>query len=150
MKEIFKQVESKMKHAVDHFHDELKRLRTGRASLAMLDPVVVDYYGTPTPLTAVANLSVADANLIVAQPWDPSQIPAIQRGITQANLGLNPSSDGKVVRVPIPPLTEDRRKALVKQAHELAENARNSVRLVRREGNELLKAQEKKHVISQD
>ena len=148
--EIFKQVESKMKHAVDHFHDELKRLRTGRASISMLDPVVVDYYGTPTPLTAVANLSVADANLLVAQPWDTSQIPAIQRGITQANLGLNPSSDGKVVRIPIPPLTEDRRKALVKQAHELAENARNSVRLVRREGNESLKAKEKKHEISQD
>jgi len=150
MKEVFKQLESKMKHAVDHFHDELKRLRTGRASLTMLDPVVVDYYGTPTPLNQVANLSVADANLIVAQPWDPSQIPAIQRGITQANLGLNPSSDGKIVRVPIPPLTEDRRKQLVKQAHELAENARNAVRLVRREGNDQLKAKEKKHEISQD
>jgi|SRR4051794_11094560 len=150
MKEVFQQIESKMKHAVDHFHDELKRLRTGRASLAMLDPVVVDYYGTPTPLNQVANLSVADANLIVAQPWDASQIPAIQRGITQANLGLNPSSDGKLVRVPIPPLTEDRRKQLVKQAHEVAENARNAVRLIRREGNEQLKAKEKKHEISQD
>jgi ribosome recycling factor len=150
MKEVFKQVEGKMKHAVDHFHDELKRLRTGRASIAMLDPVVVDYYGTPTPLTAVANLSVADANLIVAQPWDHSQIPAIQRGITQANLGLNPSSDGKVVRIPIPPLNEERRKELVKKAHEIAEHARNGVRLVRREGNEALKAKEKKHEISQD
>jgi ribosome recycling factor len=150
MKEVFKQVEGKMKHAVDHFHDELKRLRTGRASIAMLDPVVVDYYGTPTPLTAVANLSVADANLIVAQPWDHSQIPAIQRGITQANLGLNPSSDGKVVRIPIPPLTEDRRKELVKKAHDIAEHARNGVRLVRREGNEALKAKEKKHEVSQD
>lgn len=150
MKEMFKSIEQKMKHAVDHFHDELKRLRTGRASLTLLDPVVVDYYGTPTPLNQVANLSVADANLIVAQPWDPSNIPAIQRGITQANLGLNPSSDGKVIRIPVPPLTEDRRKELVKKAHDVAEHARNSVRQVRREGNDQLKAKEKKHEISQD
>lgn len=150
MKELFKSVEQKMKHAVDHFHDELKRLRTGRASLAMLDPVVVDYYGTLTPLNQVANLSVADANLIVAQPWDPSTIPAIQRGIAQANLGLNPSSDGKLIRIPVPPLTEDRRKELVKKAHDIAEHARNAVRQVRREGNDQIKAKEKKHEISQD
>jgi ribosome recycling factor len=150
MKELFKSIEQKMKHAVDHFHDELKRLRTGRASLSMLDPVVVDYYGTPTPLNQVANLSVADASLIVAQPWDPTTIPAIQRGITQANLGLNPSSDGKVVRIPVPPLNEDRRKELVKKAHDIAEHARNTVRQVRREGNDQLKAKEKKHEVSQD
>ena len=150
MKDLFKSVEQKMKHAVDHFHDELKRLRTGRASLAMLDPVVVDYYGTPTPINQVANLSVADANLIVAQPWDPTTIPAIQRGIAQANLGLNPSSDGKVIRIPVPPLTEDRRKDLVKKAHEVAEAARNSVRGVRREGNDQIKAKLKKHEISED
>jgi ribosome recycling factor len=150
MKDIFKQVEARMKQAVDHFHDELKRLRTGRASVAMLDTVVVDYYGNPTPLKQVATLSVADANMIVAQPFDHSTIPAIQRGITQANLGLNPSSDGKVVRIPVPSLTEDRRKDLVKKAHEVAEHARNSVRQVRREGNEMLKAKEKKHEISQD
>ena len=150
MKELFKTVEQKMKHAVDHFHDELKRLRTGRATLSMLDPVVVDYYGTPTPLNQVANLSVADANLIVAQPWDTSTIPAIQRGIAQANLGLNPSSDGKLIRIPVPPLTEDRRKDLVRKAHEIAEHARNAVRQVRRDGNDQIKAKEKKHEISQD
>jgi ribosome recycling factor len=150
MKEIFKSIELKMKHAVDHFHDELKRLRTGRASLGMLEGVMVDYYGNSTPLNQVCNLSVADANLIVAQPWDPSTIPAIQRGITQANLGLNPSSDGKVVRIPVPPLTEDRRKELVRKAHELAEQARNGVRQARRDGNEQVKAKEKKHEISQD
>jgi len=150
MKELFKTVEQKMKHAVDHFHDELKRLRTGRASITMLDPVVVDYYGTLTPINQVANLSVADANLIVAQPWDPSTIPAIQRGIAQANLGLNPSSDGKLIRIPVPPLTEDRRKDLVKKAHDIAEQARNSVRLVRREGNDQIKAKEKKREISED
>jgi ribosome recycling factor len=150
MKEVFREVESHMKHAVDHFHHELKRLRTGRASLAILEPVVVDYYGTSTPLNQVAHLAVADASLIVAQPYDPSTIPAIQRGITQANLGLNPSSDGKVVRIPIPALTEDRRKELVKKAHDLAEHGRNSVRQTRREGNDKLKAMEKKHEISQD
>lgn len=150
MKELFKSLEQKMKHAVDHFHDELKRLRTGRASLSMLDPVVVDYYGTPTPLNQVANLSVADANMIVAQPWDPSTIPAIQRGIAQANLGLNPSSDGKVIRIPVPPLNEERRKELVKKAHDIAEHARNAVRQIRREGNDQVKAKEKKHEISQD
>lgn len=150
MKEVFREVETHMKHAVDHFHHELKRLRTGRASLAILEPVVVDYYGTTVPLNQVAHLSVADASLLVAQPYDPSTIPAIQRGIAQANLGLNPSSDGKVVRIPVPALTEDRRKELVKKAHDAAEHARNSVRQVRREGNEKLKALEKKHEISQD
>lgn len=150
MKELFKEVEVHMKHAVDRLHQEFRHLRTGRASLAILEPVQVDYYGTMTPLNQVANLSVADANLLVAQPWDPSTIPAIQRGIAQANLGLNPSSDGKVVRIPIPPLTEDRRKELVKKAHDFAETARNSVRQARRDGNDKLKAQEKKHEISQD
>ena len=150
MKDLFKSVEQKMKHAVDHFHDELKRLRTGRASLSMLDPVVVDYYGTPTPLNQVANLSVADANLIVAQPWDHSQIPAIQRGITQANLGLNPSSDGKVVRIPIPPLTEERRKQLAKKVHEVAEHGRTAVRAERREANEAFKRHLKDKTMSED
>ena len=150
MKEVFREVETHMKHAVDHLHHELKHVRTGRASIAMLDPVVVEYYGTMTPLNQVASLTVADANLIVAHPYDPSSIQAIQRGISQANLGLNPSSDGKVVRIPIPALTEDRRKDLVKKAHDYAEHARNGVRQARREGNDKLKALEKKHEISQD
>ena len=150
MKELFKEIEQHMKHAVDHLHQEFRHLRTGRASIAILEPVQVDYYGTMVPLNQVANLSVADANLLVAQPYDPSSIQAIQRGIAQANLGLNPSSDGKVVRIPVPSLTEDRRKDLVKKAHDMAEHARNSVRQARREGNEKLKAKEKKHEISQD
>jgi ribosome recycling factor len=150
MKELFHEVEIHMKQAVDHLHHDLKSLRTGRASIAILDPVVVDYYGTPTPLRQVASLSVADANLIVAQPYDPSTIPAIQRAIAKADLGLNPSSDGKVIRIPVPSLTEDRRKELVKKAHDLAEHARNGVRQARREGNDAIKAKEKKHEISQD
>ncbi|HVS02185.1 MAG TPA: ribosome recycling factor [Thermoanaerobaculia bacterium] len=150
MQQLFRDVELKMKHAVDHLHDELKRLRTGRASLTLLEGVTVDYYGTATPLNQVANLSVADANLIVAQPWDSSQIPAIERSIAKANLGLNPSSDGKLVRIPVPPLTEERRRELVRKAHELAEVARNAVRQARREGNDQLKGMERDKEISQD
>jgi ribosome recycling factor len=150
MKEVFKEVESGMKHALDHFHQELKHLRTGRASLALLDGVMADYYGTPTPINQLATLSVADASMIVAQPYDPTQIAAIERAIRKSDLGLNPSSDGKVLRIPIPSLTEDRRKEIVKKAHDLAEHARNSVRQSRREGNDKLKKMEKDKAISQD
>lgn len=150
MKEIFRDVETHMKHALDHFHHELKHLRTGRASLALLDGIMVEYYGTPMPINQLANLSVADASLIVAQPYDPSQIAAIERAIMKSDLGLNPSSDGKLIRIPIPSLTEERRKEIVKKAHDLAEHARNGIRLVRREGNDKLKKKEKDHEISQD
>jgi ribosome recycling factor len=150
MKEVFQDVELKMKHAVDHLHKELKTLRTGRASLAILDGVTADYYGTPTPLNQLANLSVPEATLIVAQPYDPSQIGAIERAIITADLGLNPSNDGKVIRIPVPPLTEERRKEIVKKAHDMAETSRNSVRQARREGNDQLKKLEKDKEISQD
>jgi ribosome recycling factor len=150
MKEVFKEVEAQMKHAVDHFHHELKHLRTGRASLALLDGITVDYYGSPVPLNQVANLSVADATLIVAQPYDPTQSSAIERAIMKSDLGLNPSSDGKVIRIPVPSLTEERRKEIVKKAHDLAEHARNAVRLARREGNDKLKKLEKDKKIGQD
>ena len=150
MKDLFQQTELKMKGAVDHFHDDLKHLRTGRASLAMLDGVAVDYYGSPTPLNQVAKLSIPEPTMILAQPYDPSLVPAIEKAILQANLGLNPANDGKVVRLPIPPLTEERRKEIVKKAHDLAEGARNSVRHARREGNEALKQQEKDKEISED
>ena len=136
MKELFRETEVKMKHAVDHFHQDLKSLRTGRASTSILESVMVDYYGTPTPIQQVANLTVADASMLVAQPWDPTQINAIEKGIRSADLGLNPSNDGKVVRIPVPPLTEERRKELVKKAHEMAEHARTSVRAARRDGND--------------
>ncbi len=150
MKKVFQETELKMKKAVDHFHDELKTLRTGRASLALLDSVRVDYYGTPTPLNQVANLSVADATLIVAQPWDSSQIAAIEKAVQAADLGLNPSNDGKVIRIPVPALTEDRRKEMVKRAHDMAEATRNSIRLCRRDGNEALKALEHDKELSED
>lgn len=150
MKEVFKEIETQMKHAVDHFHHELKHLRTGRASLALLDGITVEYYGSPLPLNQVANLQVADASLIVAQPFDPSQSSAIERAIMKSDLGLNPSSDGKVIRIPVPSLTEERRKEIVKKAHDLAEQAKNAVRQARREGNDKLKKKEKDKEISQD
>jgi ribosome recycling factor len=150
MKEVFRETELGMKGVVDHFHEELKQLRTGRASLSMLDGIFVDYYGTPTPLNQLAGLSVADATLIVAQPYDTSQAPAMERAIRASDLGLNPSSDGKVIRIPVPPLTEERRREFVKKGHEMAEHARNGVRLARREGNDRLKQLERDKEISQD
>lgn len=150
MNEVFLEVELKMKGAVDHLHHELRSVRTGRASLAILEGVQVDYYGTPTPLNQVANLSVADASLIVAQPYDASLIPEIEKAIVAAGLGLNPANDGKVIRIPVPPLTEERRLELVKHLHELAEVARNGVRHSRRDGNEALKEMEKEKEMGQD
>ncbi len=139
MKATYRETETKMKQAVEHLHADMKQLRTGRASLAILDSVTVDYYGNPTPLNQVCNLAVADATLITAQAWDPSMISAIEKAILTSNLGLNPSNDGKVIRIPIPQLTEDRRKELVRQAFDMAEATRNSVRQARREGNDKLK-----------
>ncbi|MCZ6507193.1 MAG: ribosome recycling factor [Acidobacteria bacterium] len=150
MNELFREIELKMKHAVDHFHDDLKHLRTGRASLAILDGVQANYYGTPTPLSQLANLSVPDPTLIVAQPYDPSVIGEIEKAIMSAELGLNPSNDGKVVRIPIPQLTEERRKDMVKRAHDFAEGTRNTIRQARREGNDQLKEMEKEKQIGQD
>ena len=150
MKQAFQEVELKMKKVVDHLHQELRTLRTGRASLSILEGVRVDYFGTPTPLNQVANLAVPDATLIVAQPWDSSTIPAIERAILQADLGLNPSSDGKIIRIPVPPLTEERRREIVKRAHDFAETSRNGIRQARREGNEALKKLERDKEISQD
>lgn len=150
MQELFRQIEIDMKHAVDHFHNELKQLRTGRASVGILEGVMVDYYGTPTPLNQLANLTVPDPTLITAQPFDPSQIGAIERAIQQSSLGLNPANDGKIIRIPVPSLTEERRKELVKVAHDMAEASRNVVRAARRHGNDELKKMEKEKEISQD
>ncbi len=150
MKELFQEIDTHMKHALDHLHHELKHLRTGRASLALLEGVFVDYYGSKVPLNQVANLAVADAAMITAQPYDPSQTSAIERAIMKAELGLNPSSDGKIIRIPVPQLTEDRRKEIAKKAHDQAEHARNSVRQARRDGNDKLKKMEKDKQVSQD
>jgi len=139
MKQIFADTDAKMKHAVEHLHDELKRLRTGRASVSMLDGVMVEYYGSLVPLNNVATLTASDATLLVAQPYDASQIGAIERALRKSDLGLNPANDGKVIRIPVPQLTEERRKELVRKAHDLAEHARIAVREARREANDRLK-----------
>ena len=112
--------------------------------------MTVDYFGTPTPLKQVATLTVVDATMLMAQPWDAKQIPAIERALQKSDLGINPMSDGKVVRIPIPQPTEDRRKELVKKAHDIAEHARTSIRLARREANDKLKKMEKDHELGQD
>jgi ribosome recycling factor len=150
VKEVMNDMNRRMHGALDALHAEFKQLRTGRASLSMLDGVIVPYYGTDTPLNQVASLSVPEPNLIVAQPWDKSMIAPIEKAIRNADLGFNPANDGKVVRVPVPPLTEERRKDLVKKAHHMAEEARTAIRQVRRDGNEKLKKMLKDHQISED
>lgn len=150
MKEIFQEVETHMQKALDHLHHELKTLRTGRASVAILDNVMVDYFGSPAPLRQVATLSVADHHMLTATPFDPKQIPAIEKAIRQSELNLNPANDGRVIRIPVPVLNEDRRKDMVKRAHDMAEHARTGVRGARRDGNDKLKKMEKDKKISQD
>lgn len=150
IKDVLKDLERRMHGAVDVLHQEFRTLRTGRANTAMLDGILVDYYGTPTPVSQVANLSVPEASLIVAQPWDKSMLAAIEKAIRTSDLGLNPATDGKVIRIPIPSLTEDRRKDLVKKAHAMTEDARTAIRQVRRDGNDKLKKLLKDHEISED
>jgi ribosome recycling factor len=150
MKEVFQEVEQHMQKALDHLHHELKNLRTGRASVTILDNVMVDYFGNPTPIRQVANLAVADHHMLTATPWDPKVIPAIERAIRQSESNLNPANDGKVIRIPIPVLNEDRRKEMVKKSHDMAEHARTGIRSARRDGNDKLKKMEKDKKISQD
>jgi ribosome recycling factor len=150
LKGLSAEVKKRMDSAIEHVRKELSGLRTGRASVALLDPVMVEAYGTNMPLNQVASLSIPEPTVIVAQPFDPSLMGAIERGIQKANLGLNPASDGKVVRVPIPSLTEERRKEMSKLVHKYAEDGRNSVRQVRRDANDRLKKLLKEHKISED
>jgi ribosome recycling factor len=144
------EVKRRMDGAIDHLRRELAGLRSGRASVTLLDPVQVEAYGSLMPLNQVASLSIPEPTLIVAQPFDPSLMSAIERAIQKSNLGLNPASDGKVVRIPIPPLTEERRRELSKLVHRYAEEGRNAVRQVRRDANDRLKKLLKEHRISED
>jgi ribosome recycling factor len=148
--DVIKDVQHRMHGAIDALHREFKSLRTGRANAAMLDMVTVDYYGTPTPIAQVASIKVPEASMIVAEPWDKSMVGAIEKAIRNADLGLNPANDGKIVRIPVPQLTEERRKELVKKAHHVAEEARTAIRQVRRDGNDKLKKMLKDHEISED
>src|SRR5688572_9064753 len=139
-----------MHASVEAVQRDLTAMRTGRASVAMLDGIKVDYYGTPTPLNQVGNLSVPDPTLITIQPWDPSTLVLIEKAIRSSELDLNPQNDGKVVRIPIPPLTDERRKVLVKSAHKHAEEGRIAIRNVRRDVNDHLKKLLKSHEVSED
>src|SRR3954471_9849744 len=148
--DVIKDVQHRMHGALEALHREFKTLRTGRANASMLDGIVVDYYGTPTPISQVASLKVPEASMIIAEPWDKSMVSAVEKAIRNADLGLNPATDGKVIRIPIPQLTEERRKDLAKRAHPVAEEARTAIRQVRRDGNEKLKKMLKNHEISED
>lgn len=150
LKGLFGEVKKRMDGAIDHARREVSGVRTGRASVNILDSVHVEAYGASVPLNQVATLSVPEPTVIVAQPFDPSLLGGIERAIQGANLGLNPANDGKVVRIPIPPLTEERRKELSKLVHKYAEDGRNAVRQVRRDANDKLKKLLKDHQISED
>jgi len=141
---------ARMEKAVDDFRKELATLRTGRANAAILDSIRVDYHGTPMPVNQLGTMTVPDATLLVISPWDPSMVPLIDKAIRSSDLGLNPTNDGKVVRVPMPSPTEERRKEIVKHLHKVLENHRTAVRNIRRDIKEALDKLEKDKKISQD
>jgi ribosome recycling factor len=150
VKDVTGQAKQRMEKAIADLQHAMASVRTGRASVSLLDGIAVDYYGTPTPLNGVATLHVPEPAMITAQPWDASQIGPIEKAIRAAGLGLNPSNDGKLIRIPIPPLNEERRKELVKHLHGIAEDHRVSIRNIRRDSNEGLKKLLKDKTISED
>jgi len=141
---------TRMEKAVEDFRKDLATLRTGRANASLLDSIRVDYHGTPMPVNQLGTVTTPDATMIVVSPWDPSAVPLIDKAIRTSDLGLNPTNDGKVVRVPIPALTEDRRKDIVKQLHKVLENHRTAVRNIRRDLKEAIEKLEKDKKISED
>ena len=150
VKEIEAGSKTRMEKVLSDMQHAMAGIRTGRASVSILDSVKVDYYGTMTPLNQLATLHVPEATLITAQPWDVSQIGAIEKAIRSADLGLNPQNDGKLIRIPIPPLTEERRKDLVKHLHHVTEDHRVAIRNIRRDANEAVKKLLKDKTISED
>jgi ribosome recycling factor len=149
-KEELVQIKRRMEKAVDDLRKELSTIRTGRASISILDNIMVDYYGSPTPINQVAQLATPDGTLITVQPYDASLVGPVEKAIRTSDLGLNPSNDGRIVRIPVPPLTEERRKTLAKHVHKVLEDHRTAVRNIRRDGNEFLKKQMKEKLISED
>jgi len=150
VEDVTKDTRPKMEAVIEDFKKKLSNVRTGRATVGLLDTVVVDYYGSPTPLSQMASVAVPEPQLITVQPWDMSQLNAVEKAIIGSNLGLTPSNDGKVIRLPVPPLNEERRKQLAKQVHEIAEDHRVAIRHVRQAANDLLKKQLKDKAISED
>jgi ribosome recycling factor len=149
-KEVEANMKTRMDKAITDLQHEMASIRTGRAAISLLDNIRVDYYGTPTPLNQIGNLHVPEPSMITIQPWDVSQIGAIEKAIRVSDLGLNPSNDGKIVRLPIPPLTEERRKDLVKKLHAAAEHHRVSVRNIRRDANDAVKKLLKDKKVTED
>jgi ribosome recycling factor len=150
LSETYEETRDRMGKTIESLQKEMKRVRTGRASLSLLDGIRVDYYGTQTPLNQMASLSVPESRLIVIQPWDVSVIKEIEKAILKSDLGLTPSSDGKLIRIAIPPLTEERRKDLVKVVNKIAEEYKVAVRNIRRDANEMVKELKKEGEISED
>lgn len=150
VKEVEASARARMEKAVTDLQHEMSNIRTGRASVSVFDSLKVDYYGTPTPINQLANLHVPEPSLITIQPWDVSQIALIEKAIRNSDLGLNPGNDGKIIRVPVPPLTEERRKEIVKRLHGVVEDHRVAVRNIRRDANEHVKKLLKDKAISED
>jgi len=150
LKETYSQLKTRMDKAVDDFRKALVATRTGRASVQMLDSVSVEYYGSQMPLNQIATVHAPEPQLITVQPFDPSSLSAIEKSIRGAELGLNPMNDGKIIRVPVPPLTEERRKEMVKHLHKVLEDHRTAVRNIRRDGNDAIKKALKDKKISED
>ena len=150
IEDIYKDTKERMGKSIDTLETELNRVRTGRASLNIMDGIRVDYYGTPTPLNQMASLSVPESRLILIQPWDVNVIKDIEKAILKSDLGLTPSSDGKLIRIAIPPLTEERRKDLVKVIHKISEDYKIAVRNIRRDANDMLKSMKIDGDISED
>ena|SRR5215471_7042253 len=149
-KDVIKDTKPRMETVIEDFRRKLSTVRTGRAAVSLLDNISVDYYGTPTPLNQMASVHAPEPQLLTVQPWDQSQLGAVEKAIRAADLGLNPSNDGKLVRIPVPPLNEERRKQLAKQVHEIAEDHRTAIRNVRRDANDRLKKLLKDKQISED
>ncbi len=150
LSETYEEARDRMEKTIESLQKEMKRVRTGRASLSLLDGIRVDYYGTQTPLNQMASLSVPESRLIVIQPWDVSVVKQIEKAILKSDLGLTPSSDGKLIRIAIPPLTEERRKDLVKVVNKIAEEYKVAIRNIRRDANEMVKELKKESEISED
>jgi ribosome recycling factor len=147
---VTNETKPKMEAVVEDFKRKLSNVRTGRATVGLLDVVMVDYYGTPTPLNQMASVAVPEPQLLTVQPWDMSQVNAVEKAIIAANLGMNPSNDGKIIRLPVPALNEERRRQLAKQVHEIAEEHRIAVRNIRHSSNDALKKMLKDKTISED
>jgi ribosome recycling factor len=150
VQDVIKETGPKMESVIEDFKRKLGNVRSGRATVGLLDSVVVDYYGTPTPLSQMASVAVPEPQMMTVQPWDISQLGAVEKAIIAANLGLNPSNDGKVIRLPVPPLNEERRKQLAKQVFEFAEDHRIAIRNIRHQANDSLKKMAKDKEISED